>query len=182
MFEWQEQIIIGTVLGGSSLIKPPRGTNYYLSMRSNNELWLAYKITELSGYFKNTKIFKYKKTYRCNSICSEKLTQIHDFMYQDNKRIITKELLEPLRDIGLAIWFLESGGKTGRDKKNVYLNSTRFGESGSELIKDYFNSLDIPCEINRNKKRLRIVFTVWGSLRFLKTTANCFPEFMFHRI
>ena len=37
-------VLIGTILGGSSLAKPPRGKNYYLSMRSQNKQWLQYKI------------------------------------------------------------------------------------------------------------------------------------------
>ena len=46
--ENQKQTLYGTILGGSSIIKPDRGKNCYLAMRDNNKLWLDYKIEVLS--------------------------------------------------------------------------------------------------------------------------------------
>ena len=73
-FNFQSQILIGSVLGGSSLVKPPKGVNYYLSMRSNNDKWLMYKISEMPDFFTNCNISCYKGTLRCNSCCHKKIT------------------------------------------------------------------------------------------------------------
>lgn len=182
MFAVQDQVLVGTILGGSSLVKPPKGVNYYLSMRSQNELWLRYKMEEMSDLFENHKLHWYNNTFRCNSICSEKLTAFHQEMYNGNQRKVTMDLLDKLMDIGIAVWFLESGSKTGRDKKNAYINTTKFGEAGTKIIHRFFNEVDLNCNINHDKKRIKVLFTVEGTLNLMKIIAHKFPEFMLHRV
>ncbi len=163
-------------------MRPFNGVNYFLSMRSQHELWLEYKKEELTRYFKKSVTHKYGKTSRINSCCSKDLTELHQLLYFENKRIISSEVLEPLRDIGLAVWFLDGGGKTGRGRRNAYLNMTKFGLEGTAITKTYFDSLGLSCEIHENNGRIRLLFSVHGTERFLKTIAHCFPEFMFHRL
>lgn len=67
---------------------------------------------------------------------------------------------------------------TGRNKKNAYLNSTKFGIEGSKIIENYFNSLDIGCNINQSNERIKVLFTVEGTEKFLKIIAPAFPPFM----
>ena len=178
----KEQVLIGTVLGGSSLVKPPKGVNYYLSMRSQNELWLRYKMEEMSEYFPTTKINWYNNTYRCNSQCCEKLTEYQNLLYDGNRRKITMNLLDKLMDYGIAVWFLESGSKTGRDNKNAYINTTKFGEEGTKIIHQFFNEVDMYCNVNRDGSRIKILFTVDGTVSLFETIACRFPEFMLHRL
>lgn len=182
MYDHQTQILIGTVLGGSSLVKPPRGINYYVSMRSNNDIWLEYKMIEMPDYFPEPKMRKYGNTNRCNSLCHEKITEIRELLYDGTKRKMDMPLLDGLMDTGIAVWFLDSGGKTGRDRKNAYLNTTRFGEQGTNLIRQYFCEVGMECRINRDGRRLKVLFTVDGTLSLLKTIAHRFPHFMINRV
>jgi len=182
MYDWQEQIIIGTVLGGSSLTKPPNGKNFYLSMRSKEELWLRYKVAELDKYYGDTSLQKYGGTFRANSPCMPNITSLHNRLYDENGRILKMEVLDMLMDIGLAIWYLDGGGRTGRGKKNAYLNATKFGDAGAKIAKEYFDTLDMPCEINKSKSRIRILFSVSGTEEFFKITAHRFPAFMYYRL
>jgi len=181
---WQKQIITGAVLGGSSLIKPKLGTNYYFSMRNKDKLWLQYKIAELEGFFLTSKLTKDDKTYRARSMCSQVFTEMHGVLYESNQRKVTKETLDLLRDIGLAIWYLEGGGRAGRNKKNAYLNTTKLGEDGTELVKEYFNDeiIDMKCNIHKNGERIKVMFTVAGTIRLFSTIAHRFPAFMYNRI
>lgn len=181
-YSFQSQVLIGTVLGGSSLLKPPNGNNYYLSMRGQNQLWLKYKMEEMSDYFSRQTIQKYGSTYRCNSCCSQKITEFHSILYNGTRRQITMELLDTLTDTGLAIWYLDNGSKTGRSKKNAYINTTKFGEKGTKIIIEYFNSLDMFCNLNRDGNRLKVLFSVDGTEALLRTIAHRFPTFMFHRV
>lgn len=182
MYNFEDQILIGTVLGGSSLVKPPKGINYYLSMRSQNIQWLEYKMLEMHSFFSNIKFHKYGNTYRCNSCCNSRITNFYKDLYQGKKRKIKMETLDRLTDTGLAVWFLDSGSKTGRSKKNAYINTTKFGIEGSEIILKYFNEIGMPCNINHDSNRLKVLFTVKGTEVFLKTIAHRFPTFMYHRI
>lgn len=182
MYDWQEQIIIGTVLGGSSLTKPPKGKNFYLSMRSKDDLWLLYKMTELNKYYGEPVLQKYGGTFRANSPCLPKLTILHNRLYDENGRDLKMEVLDMLMDIGLAVWYLDGGGRTGRGKKNAYLNATKFGDAGAKIVKEYFDTLDMPCAINKSKSRIRILFTVGGTEEFFKVIAHRFPPFMYFRL
>ena len=149
LYDFQHQILVGTILGGSSLVKPPKGKNYYLSMRGKNEKWLKYKMEAMPDYFNNVVLHKYGNTYRCNSTCSQTLTEIKDILYDGNKRKITMPVLDTLKDVALAIWYLDGGSKTGRGRKNAYINTTKFGEDGTNIIVQYFNEIDFPCKIGR---------------------------------
>jgi hypothetical protein len=169
--DWMKNIVIGTVLGGSSLTKPPKGVNYYLSMRSKNYTWLSYKMQELNGYF--TQIIQDNKTYRCNSCCSVDFTQIHSLMYLSKDRIITETVLHPLKDIGLAIWYVDGGGRTGRNKKNIYLNTTKF-KSNDITVFNYFSEMGFSCALGSN----RLLFSVESSIKFMKIIAHRIPSFM----
>lgn len=182
MYDFQHQVLIGTVLGGSSLVKPPKGVNYYLSMRGQNEEWLEYKMAELPNYFKEPKIRKYGNTHRCNSVCSEKLTEWKEFLYEGNKRKMEMKILDGLTDTGIAVWYLDSGSKTGRDRKNAYINTTKFGEAGTEIVRQYFCEVGMECRVNRDGKRLKVLFTVDGTQCLMKTIAHRFPTFMYDRI
>lgn len=178
----QDQVLLGTILGGSSLIKPPKGVNFYLSMRSQNEDWLLYKMLEMPAYFSETNLHWYTNTYRVNSCCSERLTSFHTNMYEGSKRKITMHILDPLRDIGIAIWYLDSGSKTGRDRKNAYINTTKFGEDGTQIVEQYFNEVGIPCRINRDDTRMKVLFTVDGTVELFRVIKPCVPKFMLDKI
>lgn len=179
---FQRQIVIGTVLGGSSLVKPPKGVNYYLSMRSTDEKWLRYKMAELSQLFLNQTLYRCGNTFRANSVCSESLTELHAALYDGRKRQVTSTILDPLRDIGIMIWYLEGGGKTGRNRKNAYLNVTKFGESGAAIIKQYFEAVELSCAINHNRNRLRILFSVQGTEGLIRIIGHLIPTYMQHKI
>lgn len=181
-YNFQKQILVGTVLGGSSLVKPPKGVNYYLSMRGQNEKWLFYKMAEMSDFFSNTKCHKYGSTFRCNSCCHVKITDTYNELYKNGKRFISMNILDLLTDTALAVWYLDSGSKTGRGKKNAYINTTKYGEKGSNIIKNYFNEIGIKCNINHDGKRLKVLFSVSGTDILFKTIAHRFPTFMFDKI
>ncbi len=181
-YNFETQVLIGTVLGGSSLVKPPKGVNYYLSMRGQNENWLMYKMSVMSSYFLEPKLHQYGKTFRCNSCCSEQITFYRDKLYEDGRRKIKMEILDVLMDTGIAIWFLDSGGKTGRSKKNAYINTTKFGIDGTKTVMQYFNEIDMPCNINHDGIRLKILFSVKGTEKLFSTIAHRFPTFMYDRI
>jgi len=181
-YHFENQVLIGTILGGSSLVRPPKGKNYYLSMRSKNKEWLQYKMAEMSSYFPRPKIHLYGNTYRANSSCCEDLTRFRELLYEDDNRNVSMEILDALRDIGIAVWFLDGGSKTGRGKKNAYINTTKFGKDGTKVVLKYFNEVGMKCNVNRDGHRLKVLFAVGGTEVLLKTIAHRFPSFMYDRL
>lgn len=176
--DWQENIVAGTVLGGSSLVKVKGGKNFFLSMRSKNIEWLAYKTQELAAFYKD-RVSHSGNTYRCNSRCDECFVKVYEKYYKEGKRYVCEDNLSPLMDIGLAIWFIDGGSMTGRGARNAYFSTTRFGSTGTEVVHHYFHDiLGIPCKIHQHKQRLRVVLTVPGTEMLLKIILHRFPECM----
>jgi hypothetical protein len=136
----------------------------------------------MPDYFTGKVVHHYGNTFRANSACSPVLSEFQSRVYCGNRRVISMEILDSLRDIALAIWFLDGGSRTGRDKKNAYLNTTKFGEDGSQIVLRFFNEVGMPCNINRDGDRLKVLFTVEGTVMLLKTIAHRFPEFMYNRL
>ena len=182
MTDIQEQIVIGAVLGGSSLYKQKKGKNYFLSMRSKDKIWLWYKIAELESYFSSSKLVKQNSTFRCASTCDEDFTHLHKFLYDSNKRVVNEVILDKLNSTGLMTWWLEAGGWAGRGRRNAYLNTTLLGEEATELVQRYFEKCYIDCNVNKNKNRRRILFSIEGTAKLWKTIAYRFPPFYIDRI
>jgi hypothetical protein len=130
---WQRQIILGTVLGGSSIVKPKGGRNSYLSMRGKDAYWLEYKSQELKNLASPTPflIENENKYFRWHSLCYPEFNEFHTMFYAEGKKHVNMDIMNELRDIGLATWFLD-GGKV--EKKTIVFNTNVFREEGTKLI------------------------------------------------
>jgi hypothetical protein len=175
--EKQKQVLYGTILGGSSIIRPSKGKNCYLAMRDKNKDWLSYKVDMLSNFFKIDKntIKKDKNTYRVYSVAYPIFNDMHNIFYKNSSKIIARETLEVLTDESWMVWFLDSGR---RSKRKCYLRTQKFGKTGSETIAEYFRSLDCECSTHQCRGRYEVVFTNNGTVEFLKYITPKTPDFM----
>lgn len=178
----QKQVLYGTILGGSSIIKPDRGKNCYLAMRDRDHDWLMYKTEELAEFFKMDAnvIKKDKNTYRCYSIAYPVFNSLYDKFYDDGKKVLTRDMLESLHltDIAWMVWFVDAGRKS---KRKAYLRTHKFGEEGTKAIAEYFNSLDCDCAPHLCRGRYEIVFSNKGAYELLDTIVHRMPKFVFDR-
>ncbi len=174
--DWQRQIIIGTILGGSSLVKPKRGRNCYLFMRSSDKAWLNYKATELGALASQRPFTNESNTLRWHSNCYPIFTEYYQIFYGSGKKEVKMENLDYLRDIGLAIWY----GDCGKLKwSKIILNTSRFGEEGNEIICNYLKEAGIgESEVVKERKCLRIVLSETATQKFLGVVAHRLPDFM----
>ena len=159
----QEQIIRGTILGGSSIVQPQKGINCYLSMRSKCNLWLEYKARELQILASCTP-FTEEKTYRWHSLCYPVFKKFHDEFYKDGKRTLKLSSLDSFHDIGLAIWFRDCG-KVKSNK--VIINTHIWGKEGTEIIKEYFDIIGYKTKIFYERNCLRVKLDVASSTSFM---------------
>lgn len=178
--DWHKQIILGTVLGGSSLVKPKKGRNCYLFMRSVDKDWLSYKAFELANLSSQRPFTQEGNTLRWHSNCYPVFTEFYDLFYKDGVKTVSMEILDPLKDIGMAIWY----GDCGKLKKNqLILNTNKFGQSGNEVIVEYFKQAGIgDAEIVRERKYLRIVLSEQAAEKFLLIVSNRLPDFMHQKL
>ncbi len=176
----QRQALYGTILGGSSIIRPERGKNCYLAMRDRDRDWLMYKTEELSDFFKMdaTVVKRDKNTFRCYSIAYPVFNDLYKTFYKAGKKVVTKDTLEILNDLAWMIWFVDAGRKS---KRKAYLRTHKFGEDGTKVICDYFNSLDCDCATHLCRGRHEIVFSNKGAHEFIQTIVHRMPKFIVDR-
>lgn len=175
--DWQRQIVLGTVLGGSSIVKPARGRNCYLFMRSMNRNWLAYKALELQSFASQRPFTEEGNTNRWHSNCFPVFNEFRELLYVGSVKTVNTEVLDKLRDIGLAVWYCDCGKlKNGK----AMIHTQKFGKEGTKMIVKYFNELGIECDIYVDKKSKShyLAMTDSGSEQFFKTVAHRMPSFM----
>lgn len=174
--DWQKQIIMGTILGGSSIVKPKNGRNAYLFMRSINKNWLYYKTQELNGLSSQKPFTQEKNTLRWHSNCYPLFNYFHSLFYVNNKKIIKKEALDVLRDIGLAIWYGDAGKLV---KGHVIFNTHKFGEKSTQIAAKYFSLAGIgEAEVYRERKNLRVRLSEEATKNFINIISTPLPLFM----
>lgn len=167
----QRQIILGTILGGSSITKPSKGKHYYLSMRDKNGKWVEYKSLELKC-LAGDKPFTIEKTNRWHSLCFPIMDEFREMFYKNGKRCLQKDVIHSLSDIAFSIWY----GDCARHKgKNIIMNTNIWGEKGTKLLCQYFNEIDMTCKIIKDHKLIRIQFDEKGSEHFWKIAEPNLP-------
>lgn len=160
-------------------MKPAKGRNCYLFMRSRNREWLAYKAAELKEFSSQRPFTEEGNTLRWHSNCYPIFNDFRELFYKDGTKTITMEQLDQLRDIGLAIWYGDCGKVKGR---TIWLNTHKFGEEGSRVVVQYFNEVGVKCSLAQERKNYRVAMTEAGSQRFLATIAHQLPEFMLGKL
>jgi hypothetical protein len=173
----QEDFVKGTILGGSSIVKPPKGKNCYLSMRNKNIDWLWYKATELQNLASSTPI-TIERTNRWHSKCYPVFNEYHKMFYLGSMRNLILENLELLRDVTLAIWY----GDCGCFKKNqVVFNTHIWKEDGTNVIVKYFKLLDYVPKIFKERGSFRIKLDKDSSQKFMRLISPHLPEWFLRK-
>ena len=159
----QRAFIIGTILGGSSIVKPTRGKNSYLSMRSRDIQWLRYKATELRSLASSNPI-TVEKTNRWHSICYPLFNEFREMFY-DNKgnRSLDLNNLSLMKDVTLAIWYGDCGSRVN---ERVVMNTHIWKESGTKIIQEYFGYLGYDPEIVKQRDNYRVRLDKKSSMNF----------------
>lgn len=172
----QQQIVLGSLLGRGMIISPPGNRECYLRFRQSIKEdinLIAYKAAELKDFARPKAFLKDKRNYYWNSISHEEWRKLYEFCYLKGKKNVTMEWLDKLTSISLAIYYLDVGKI---EKNKIELNVSR--NEGKELILRFFNEVDCPCNIIKNK----IVFTKEGTTDFIKIISQSIPSYLLYRI
>ena len=168
------EIIAGTVLGGSSLIKAARGKHCYLSMRDRNAVWLEYKAAELKSLASDAP-FTVEKTLRWHSLCYPAFDVVRGMFYEGKRRRLRIEPLDRLHDVGLAIWYGDCGSyRNGK----VTLRTHLWGREGTKVIAEYFDRLGWPGKTRQERGYWRFVMTGESARRYLSRVVPQLPGFL----
>jgi hypothetical protein len=164
------QVILGTILGGSSIICPKKGKHCYLSMRDKRAKWLEFKAFQLAN-FASQEPFTIEKTNRWHSLAHPIFDEFRAKFYHNNKRYLDIENLT-FWDIGLSIWFGDAGiFKNGQ----VILNTHVWGCKGTETLAKYFELCQWPAEIFMDRTYYRLRLNREASVHFMNTIQPHLP-------
>lgn len=169
----QKFLIIGTILGGSSIVRPKKGKNCYLSMRNKDMQWLKFKSEQIKDLASPSPM-TIEKTNRWHSVCYPLFNDFYAMFYENGKRKLKEKDLQLLHDSSMAIWYGDSGKYNG---KNIIFNTHIWGESGTQLINEYFESLDWSSFVFLERKNHRIKLDKKSSEEFIKITSQYLPEY-----
>lgn len=146
--ERESQIILGTLLGTSSIVFPEKSKNPHLLMRSTkkNSNWIRCKAYELKRLSRPKSFIEDQYSFRWNSISTELLIPYYNIFYKKHRKEISFEILESLKPLSICCYFLdrgfinnnECGFKINEDKK-----------SNKNILK-YFSILDLPLIKSNN--------------------------------
>jgi hypothetical protein len=168
----QRFLIIGTILGGSSIIRPKKGKNCYLSMRDKDLVWLKFKADQLKELTSQSPL-TIEKTNRWHSVCYPMFNEYHEMFYNGKNRCIRTEQLNLLHDSSIAIWFGDAGKCKG---DSAVFNTNIWGKKGTETIAEYFKSLDWGAEIFLERKNYRVRLDPESTKEMLKMSAPYLPK------
>lgn len=176
----QKQIILGTILGGSTLVCPKKGRNCYLSMRDKNALWMKWKAQELMSFASYDPFTEEKNgTVRWHSLCYPIFTEFHDIFYKDGKRNLKLESFENIQDIGLLVWWVDAGKMEGRQ---VIFKTQIWGEEGTKVVLEYLGLACFDAEIYLDRKVQRIRLTREATKKFMSLILPHAPSFIHNNI
>jgi hypothetical protein len=168
----QRFLIIGTILGGSSIIRPKKGKNCYLSMREKDISWLRHKADQLKDFASQSPM-TIEKTNRWHSVCYPIFNEFYEMFYENGKRTLKAKDLNLLHVSSLAVWFGDAGKCKG---KSVVLNTNIWGKDGTELIVEYFRSLEWGAHSFLERKNYRVKIDEESSEDFLGMVSQYLPK------
>ena len=156
--EFERSIIIGSLLGDGYMRIIPGKYNAFLEINHSNKAkaYVDYKYTSLKRLCKSAPKERDgndgRVAYRFFTKQSKELTDLYNQFYENNKKIIPKDLI--LNPVILAIWYMDDGSKC-RDH-DIYLNTQQFSINDQKILLSKLRMLGISARLNKDKKYQRI--------------------------
>jgi len=178
----QEHFVIIKLLGDGCITKSKYHTEYHFEFshgeKQRNYAKFCSNILKDFGTYsekirkRDPNIYKKNIWVECvfKSINNRDFSRIHRYIYEYDKKIINKEILDCIDEFGLAIWYMDDGHKE-KNKKSGYLNTLCFTLNENKMIVEWlWNKFDIRANVvkagkSRNGKdslyRIRLCSSTW---------------------
>ncbi|MAG47632.1 hypothetical protein CL617_03425 [archaeon] len=172
------QIFLGSLLGDGSLVFGKGKSAVYSEMHSLKQKdYLIWKLKLMCKQFnfinkpyifdkydkRTKKIYKTIKIYASDS----NLNKYRDIFYKNNKKIIPKNVLYNLNELGLAVWYMDDGTyHYGAYSSSIATNCFSYNDNLSvkRFLKDKYG---VNCKICRKSDGYYIFFKRENAEKFL---------------
>jgi hypothetical protein len=157
----QKDLIVGSTLGDGSIILSGRKiTPYFKIAHCEKQKDYLYWKKEILGNLVNNVSKNIDKRgnsimYGFHTISHKDLNPIRKMFYENNKKVITENIIDYISPLGLAAWFMDDGSKTRSN--NYRLSTDGFSEAENYILKEMlekkFGVLVKVCEYTRHDKK-----------------------------
>lgn len=156
---YQEQILLGTILGDGSLKfnEDSAYKNARFGMRHSivQLRWFLWKICQLEGLFTKKAIhvqkpdgYSTKPKVHFQTRALPCFTKLHNEVYTNNEVDFTKAWLGKLTPFSLMVWWLDDGGKIGEGARKGKWSTQGWGLDGNKRLKKLLKEIwSIDCRI-----------------------------------
>ena len=174
----EKQVVLGTLLGNSSIIFPQKSSYPHLQMResiSKGGSWIRCKAEELRKFSRAKSFVADKDSFRWNSISDECWMYFYILCYKNQKKTITPEWLDQLQDYGICCWFMDKGNLLARSS---HIRVSRLNEESLKNIATYFDVIGIQTTIKKHGGSTVIHFDMEATKKLFKIIGHCIPAFV----
>lgn len=174
-------VVYGMLLGDSSIGCDKRSQGKLRIHTTNGEKQLEYLKYKASIFDENMKIYKMKSGYCDNAVyrfCTSADAYISQCLNSDwfinEKKTVTKQMVEKLTLISLAFWYMDDGTLRNKDEIKcspvASIATYGFSKEENELLVDCLNNkFGVECKLRMEKNKYwGINFTVNGTKKFLE--------------
>ena len=116
---------------------------------------------------------------KSSATCRKGEPEFHKSFYRKGKRHLDIEVLNPLHDIGLAIWFGDCGHYL---KGCATLNTHIWGEQGSKVVRTYLQCIGYESVLVKERGCFRVRLDEKSSEAYLKLIVPHLPTFVVQEI
>lgn len=165
----QKEILLGTMMGDGNISKSGKGIRietYKINIGHSHKQYkyFEWKVNELDlqGEIYCRKTMKGYWGLWSSSLPYENLKYYYHMFYKDGKKVITKNMLDKLTPLSIAVWYMDDG--TVSD--TYYICTQSFGKEGCEKIKNWlYNKYNIESTLNYPKDENQPVIRIKSSSR-----------------
>ena len=177
----QLQLILGSLLGDARLecrsksIRAKHTARLRIHQSDKQKDYVFWKYDKLRNFVirgpRFTKVWHDSKrnkdhySWYFHTQSNETLGLIHKLFYQNNIKVVPRDLIEILDPLGIAVWYMDDGSNNG---SNITLNTHCFSNEEQEMIRNWF----------RDKFAIRTTLVKDRSKFKIAIGCNEMPKFM----
>jgi hypothetical protein len=173
----EKQILLGSLLGDMycRIRKMCKNAHIEESHSKKQENYLSWKIDNLKSMSFNLRETRLG-TMHCESRVYPILKYYHKLFYNHGKKRVNRRILDKLSALGLAVWYMDDGSYSKRDKNSrIYTNGFSYEEN--VIIQKWFEekwsfySKVYSC-LKRGKRFYFIAFNVGETKKLIKSIGS----------
>jgi hypothetical protein len=185
----QLQLILGSLLGDARLecrsksIRAKHTARLRIHQSDKQKDYVFWKYEKLDNIVAKgprfTKVWHDSKrnkdhySWYFHTQSNEALGLIHKLFYQNNIKVVPRDLIEVLDPLGFAVWYMDDGSNNGSD---ITLNTHCFSNQEHRMIQDLFlNKFKIKTTIVKDRSKFKIAIGYYYSILYypINELQNC---------